>query len=107
MSTSHQSGDADQGVSIYDEAPRLTLTELAHRERKGVSTIWRWCLKGVRGHKLESFLHGGTRCTTGPAVRRFYAVINSDSPLSVKPRTNRQREAAIAAAERALREAGV
>lgn len=97
-------GDAG---SIYDETPRMTLTELAHREGKAVSTIWRWALKGCRGVKLETFLNGGTRCTTGPAVRRFHGAINGASPLSSPPATNRQREAAIRAAERELSEAGV
>ena len=107
MSTSHQTGDADTGVSIYEEFPRRTLTEAARREGKGPSTVWRWALKGCRGVKLETFLHGGVRCTTDPALRRFFDAINGASPLSAKPRTNRQREAAISRAERELRQAGV
>ena len=107
MSNSPASVGADSAVDIYDEFPRRTLTEAARREGKGPSTVWRWALKGCRGVKLETFLHGGVRCTTDPALRRFFDAINGASPLSAQPRTNRQREAAISRAERELRQAGV
>lgn len=107
MSNSPASVDANTAVDIYSEFPRRTLTDAARREGKGPSTLWRWALKGCRGVKLETFLHGGVRCTTDPALRRFFDAINGASPLSATPRTNRQREAAISKAERELREAGV
>lgn len=108
MSNSHFSDAADSGVDLLAESPRLTLTQLSRREGKAVSTAWRWSLRGCRGVRLETFLHAGTRCTTGPAFERFIARINGDSPLSSSaPATNRQREAAIAAAEQELADAGV
>ena len=36
------------------------------------STMWRWCLKGVRGGiRLESFRVGGRAYTTPAAIERF------------------------------------
>ena len=36
-----------------------------------VSTLWRWCLKGCRGVRLESICIGGKRFVTASAIRRF------------------------------------
>ena len=45
---------------------------VARENRKHVSTVWRWVLRGVKGHRLESFLVGGRRYTTREAVGRFF-----------------------------------
>jgi hypothetical protein len=43
---------------------RLTLTQLAHKEKKAPSTPWRWSTKGLRGIRLPSAMVGSTRVTT-------------------------------------------
>ncbi|MBX3427933.1 MAG: DUF1580 domain-containing protein [Pirellulales bacterium] len=108
MSNLHHDG-AENGAVLLNESPRLTLTQLARQQGKGPSTTWRWALRGCRGAKLETFLVGGTRYTTGPAFERFVAAINA-APTAIggaKVATSRQREAAIAAAEAELARAGV
>jgi hypothetical protein len=42
------------------------------------STVWRWILHGRRGHKLESLMAGGQRCTSREAVARFLAALNPE-----------------------------
>lgn len=90
------------------EETRLTLTELARRENVAPPTTWRWDKRGVRGVKLETFVIGGRRFTTEEAFARFVerttAAADGHTPQA---RTNRQREAAIAQAERELSEAGI
>jgi hypothetical protein len=74
-----------QGVTMSDlfSEPRISLTELAKREVVHVSTVWRWCLRGCKGHRLESFAVGGRRYTTLPAYDRWLAKINcNDAPPS-------------------------
>ncbi len=45
------------------------------------ATVWRWCLKGTRGVKLESWIRGGQRVTTPEAVERFLLALNAaDEP---------------------------
>lgn len=87
---------------------RLTLAQLAREEGVHLSTIWRWTLRGVRGVKLGCFSVGGRRFTTRQAHRRFAeactAAATPDAPLA---RTNRQRDAAISKAERALKDLGI
>ncbi len=72
------------------------------------STTWRWALHGVRGVRLETYSVGVQRFTTQEAIERFVqattAVANGEQP---KPRTNRQRVAAITQAERSLDQAGM
>jgi hypothetical protein len=36
-----------------------------------VATIWRWCLKGCKGVRLESICVGGRRMVSAAAVDRF------------------------------------
>ncbi|MBX3437201.1 MAG: DUF1580 domain-containing protein [Planctomycetaceae bacterium] len=38
-----------------------------------ISTLHRWRLHGVRGHKLETVLVGGRRFTSDEALERFIA----------------------------------
>jgi hypothetical protein len=65
-------------ISIADE-DLLTLTEATKvlpRRRNGkkpsVSTLWRWAKAGLRGHRLESLMVGGVRCTTCRALQEFF-----------------------------------
>lgn len=40
-------------------------------EKPHASTLWRWCLKGCKGVKLESICIGGKRYVTVSAIERF------------------------------------
>lgn len=89
---------------------RISLTQVAREEGVNVSTPWRWCLRGCKGVRLESFLVGGRRFTTREAFARFVAATTaaaSGAPVAPQARTNRQRDAAIRRAEAELARAGV
>lgn len=90
---------------------RLSFAALAAREGVNASTVWRWSLRGCRGVKLESFSVGAKRFTTAEAFARFVeattAVAQGRSAPATTVRTNRQREAAISAAEAELAAAGI
>jgi len=44
------------------------------------STMWRWCLKGVRGGvRLESFRVGGTTYVTPAMIQRFIEATSSSA----------------------------
>lgn len=89
----------------------LTETRLSPSQAAGVvtvniSTVWRWFLKGVKGHKLESACIGGRRFTSHEALSRFVARINAGPGEVPAVRTPKQRERAISAAEAELIKAG-
>lgn len=83
---------------------RISLTDLARREGVHLSTVWRWCLRGVRGHRLECISIGQRRYTTLPAFARWVAALNGEP---IRTETPRQRERAIGRAERRAAELGV
>jgi len=77
-------------------------------KRPHVSCIYRWTTAGCRGVVLESTQVGGTRCTSLEALSRFFASLTATNDTSSPAaRTSGQRERAITAAERELRDAGV
>ena len=41
--------------------------------RPHISTLHRWRLRGVRGHRLETVLIGGRRFTSAEAIQEFIA----------------------------------
>ena len=89
---------------------RISMTKLARQEEVAISTPWRWEKKGVRGIYLETYMRGGRRYTTHEAFARFVEAttkVSSGEQPSSTSRTNRQRQAAIAHAERALDAAGI
>jgi hypothetical protein len=60
---------------------RISLVDLASREGVHVSTVWRWCRRGCKGHRLESFSVGGKKFTTLPAYERWVAKLSDgDEP---------------------------
>jgi hypothetical protein len=61
--------------SLFGETP-VTFTQLAGELGHDVSTVFPWRLRGIRGHRLESFLLGGHRCTTRESDARFLAATN-------------------------------
>jgi hypothetical protein len=84
--------------------PRISLSALASREDVNISTVWRWCQRGCRGHRLESFSLGGKKFTTQPAFERWLARVNNQ-PISSGPSVS-QNEAMLARMEQALVAAG-
>ena len=43
------------------------------------STCRRWAQKGIDGHVLETVKIGGMRCTSRPALHRFFAAVSGSS----------------------------
>jgi len=68
------------------------------------STIVRWALRGVRGHRLETVVIGGRRYTSVEAIERFISAL-SNEPCQSEP-LSRRREEEIDRAERKLDEGG-
>lgn len=73
--------------------------------RPGLSTCWRWVLKGSGGAKLESFLIGGRRHVYPSAVERFMS--RSSRNEATPNRTPRQRARAVKRAKRELAREGL
>lgn len=86
------------------QARRLPILQ---RDGRGpdLTTLWRWCLHGVRGGaiKLASWQIGRLRVTTEQAVREFLAALNS-APL---PDAGEQRQARAKAAQARLAKVGI
>ena len=91
-------------TDILSEEP-ITFGKLAQREKVHISTVWRWSLRGCKGHVLESFSKGGRKYTTCPAYERWLAAINGST--AIRDVTPRQREAAISRAEKRAEALGV
>jgi hypothetical protein len=45
--------------------------KLTGAAKPNVSTLWRWCMKGCKGVKLDSICIGGKRYVTVSAIARF------------------------------------
>ena len=91
-------------ISISTES-LLRLSDVAKLlpGRPRASSIARWAMHGVRGGRLESCLIGGRRYTSREALERFIAATTAAADsVKAPPRTTRQRERDIAAAEREL-----
>jgi len=87
-------------MSVLLNETRVSLLTLARELGVHVSTVWRWSLRGVRGHQLKCFSLGGRRYTTRQAFTRFLAATNGER--IVVGQTPRQRERAIDLAEKEL-----
>ena len=88
----------------------VTLTEATKiiPGRPCSSSIWRWYQHGCRGIKLETAIVGGRRFTSREAIERFVrrtTEARNGAPVNSAP--CRQRQAAIAKAERELEAAGI
>lgn len=67
----------DQPLSLLDAADFLSkLTG----QKPHVSTLWRWCLKGCKGVRLESICIGGKRFVTAAAIERFIEASSEARP---------------------------
>ena len=89
---------------------RRSINEAARLLDKSPSTIWRWCLSGVRNVRLENFSLGAARYTTQEALERFSdrctAAANGE-PASPRDRTPKQRSRGDESAIKQLQEAGI
>ncbi len=74
-----------------------------------ISTFYRWAQVGVRGIKLETISVGGTKCTSLPAIQRFFDALTAQSAdQQVEPaKRPKSRQKQIETAERRLAQAGV
>lgn len=79
-------------------------------------TLWRWCRRGLRGVFLEYVRAGRRICTTREALLRFFTALADMDDLAPpalpaglcrRPITSRQRQRALAEADRVLEEAGI
>lgn len=88
----------------------LTIAEAARSlpGRPHIASVWRWVNRGIQGQRLESIKVGGKRFTSAEAIARFIDRTTAAADGEPVPtRTTRERERAIAAAERELAEAGI
>lgn len=77
-------------------------------KRPAVTTVWRWCLKGCRGVRLESVCIGGRRYVTIPAIERFIHRSNQPAEPAAPPAaTLSKTEAAVLAMRKAQKEAAM
>ena len=88
-------------------------------KKPAISTLWRWCRKGLRGVFLEYVRVGRKICTTRQAMHRFFSDLAEideqvepdryvkPASLNRKPITSRQRQRALAEADAILQEAGI
>jgi hypothetical protein len=53
-----------------------TLPHLRRDRPVHSSTLWRWAKHGIRGHRLEVMMVGGTACTSAAALQRFFAKLS-------------------------------
>ena len=118
------------GNRMIDSAEELfTLTEATkimprvNGRRPAVSTLWRWCRKGLRGVRLEYLRIGRNIVTSRQALLRFFANLadadsNADDsvPVGLIAAKNRRfltkgkslaRRKSIEQAEAILEEAGI
>jgi hypothetical protein len=61
------------------------------------ATLWRWALRGVRGHKLATIVIGGRRYSSRRAFDDFIRALNGPA-VTPPPSRLRARQKAVAAA---------
>src|SRR4051794_35842743 len=74
------------------EDPLVSFREVARRLpplREGkpvnVSTVHRWCTRGLRGVRLEYVQVGGTKCTSEARLSRFFSRLGSSQTAPDQP----------------------
>lgn len=100
----------------------VSLTEAAkiiprrNGKRAAISTIWRWCRKGIKGVRLEYIRVGRNIATSREALNRFYEALAQADPAPAEPvaqpkplwsATPAARQVSIDAAARVLERAGI
>ena len=92
-------------MAVSLDEPLLTLTQAANSlpGKPHVSSLWRWCKRGVRGVRLETLVLAGRRYTSPRALEEFASATTAAANGEPCPiRTPRQRERAIERAEQEL-----
>lgn len=74
----------EQALSLTDAAKALPAID---GKKPHISTIWRWCRKGVRGVRLEYVRLGHRICTSRAALGRFAQQLAEADP---EPEPDRQ-----------------
>ena len=115
--TTHDNQNPEETVSNL-----LTLSQASKRlprvngKRIHVSTLWRWCRKGLKGIRLEYSRVGRTIMVSDAALNRFFtalaqADVEQAESCNYKPRHKRRRpgnrQASIDQANEVLRNAGI
>ena len=90
--------------------PVSSAVEQETGQRPHPSTLHRWRLRGIAGVKLETVRCGGRRLCSVESVQRFLdgvtAAADGEQPTP-QTRTPRQRQVAIARAEKDVSEQGI
>lgn len=73
--------------------------------RVAVSTLWRWCRKGIGGVRLEYIRLGRNIATSTEALNRFFRALARNDSDNAAPPTSTEIARSIAAPERSLPEA--
>ena len=73
-----------------------------HPIHPSVATLWRWALKGIKGHQCESLVYGGRRYSSLAAVDRFAALLSGLTAAN-GPRVSRHRQEEMARAAEAAK----
>jgi len=94
----------DESLLTLAQAARTLPNLRGNGNGVNAATVWRWAIKGCKGVRLETAIIGGIRYTSREALERFVVSTTAavDGTTTVPLCTARQREAAIAAAEREL-----
>lgn len=74
--------------------------------RPSRATVWRWVLRGAKGHRLESVFVGSRRYVTRDSIAAWLAAINSEQSSRSRV-TDEQRERQARQAVDALRRRGL
>lgn len=78
MATDVVSRVLSEDLCTFAEVTKM-IREQQSTSKMHVSTVHRWCLRGVKGHKLESVRVGGRLLTSRQAVHRFLNALNTDA----------------------------
>ena len=91
------------------EDPLVSFREVARRLpplREGkpvnVSTVHRWCTRGLRGVRLEYVQVGGTKCTSEARLSRFFSRLGGSQTAPDQPEEKPSRQAELAKVESKL-----
>lgn len=82
-------------VRIISEQ-RISFSQLASQQDVAVSTVWRWCTRGIRTVHLESINVGGRRYTSKEAFERFVAATQSTIAIGDAPAANNASTTSVA-----------
>jgi len=74
--------DAAELDSLIEDAVPVTAAAQFVPGRPNTSTVWRWCSRGVRGVKLQTFFVGGRRMTSKRFIAEFLERLNAGNPAA-------------------------